>query len=279
MTSPHALPLWVETCGAPAGPTTDTFLLVHGYGGSSFSWREWVPELGRRGHVVLVDLKGFGKAPRPADGRYAPADHVALLERLLRERDLRNVTLVGHSMGGGLILLLTLALLDASEDDRLRRLCVVSGAAYRQRLPPFVTLARHPRFAGSLLRILGPRVVVGQALRTMVYDPGTITGSQIRGYAAPLRQPGTLEAFLATALSILPPDLDRISARYPEIGLPTLLLWGRHDPAVPLWVGRRLHEALPASDLYIVERCGHLPPEEAPRESLAALVSFLDRTG
>ena len=58
-----ALPLGVERHGPEPGPGTDTFVLLHGFGGSRFTWRHWTPELARRGHVVEVDLKGFGSAP------------------------------------------------------------------------------------------------------------------------------------------------------------------------------------------------------------------------
>lgn len=273
------LPLWVDERGRPPDGATETFLLLHGYGGSSFSWRHWAPYLAARGHVLLVDLKGFGAAPRPDDDAYSPRDLADLVCRLAEERDLARVTLVGHSLGGGVALLATLGLMDRGQEGRVHRLVLVAGAAYPQPLPPFVTLARHPRLTGALLRLAGPRPVVAQALRAIVYDKSDISEAQIRGYAAPMATPGSARALLRTALQIVPEDLDEVTARYSSIAVPTLLLWGRHDPAVPLWVGRRLHRAIPGSTLRILERCGHLPAEERPRESLAALRDFLDANG
>lgn len=271
-------PLHVEAMGRPPGESTECFVLLHGFGGSSWSWRHWAPALARRGHVLLVDLKGFGSAEHPDDDAYGPGDHAALVTRLLERREAARVTLVGHSMGGGVALLVALALLERGGPSPLHRLVLVAGAAFRQRLPPFVTLARHPVLAAALLGALGPRRVVAQALRAIVYEPGALTADQIRGYAAPMeRAPAaSTRAMLRTALSIVPPDIDRVVARYPELDVPTLLLWGRHDPAVPLWVGERLHRVLPRSTLRILERCGHLPAEERPEESLEILDAFLD---
>lgn len=274
--STQLLPLWVGAGGLPPGPGTDTFLLLHGYGASSFSWRTWTPFLAERGHVLTVDLKGFGQAPKPADGRYAPSDQAELVLRLVRERDLARITLVGHSLGGGVALYVALGLRDAGEHQRLHRLVVLAGAAYRQPLPPFVALARHPRLSALALRALGPETVIAQALRAMVFDPSGITRDQIRGYAAPMRQPGSLQALRASALQIIPPDLDQLTSRYGEIDVPALLLWGRQDRAVPPWVGQRLAGALPRGDLRVLERCGHMLAEERPEESLEALRSFLD---
>jgi 2-hydroxy-6-oxonona-2,4-dienedioate hydrolase len=57
-----------------------------------------------------------------------------------------------------------------------------------------------------------------------------------------------------------------------------LILWGRYDRVVPLWVGERLLAALPNATLHIFEKCGHIPAEEVHEESFARLVSFLDAT-
>lgn len=271
------LPLCVEALGS-TGAGADTFLLLHGYGASSFTWRTWAPFLATRGRVLLVDMKGHGRAAKPRDERYAPADQADLVLRLVLESDIERLTLVGHSMGGGVSLYVALGLRDAGQAHRLRRLVLVAGAAYRQRLPPFVTLARHPRFTGAVLATLGPEFLIAQALRSVYFDRSEITGEQVRGYAAPWHDHDTRRALLTAALQVLPPDLDRLSARYPEIDVPTLLLWGRHDRAVPLWVARRLASALPNSTLHVIERCGHMPAEERPAESLAALCAFLERS-
>jgi pimeloyl-ACP methyl ester carboxylesterase len=276
-TSADSALLGVEALGHDGREAQETFLLLHGYAASSFSWRTWAPYLAARGRVLLVDMKGHGRAAKPRDQRYTPADQAALVRALILEHDLDRLTLVGHSMGGGVALYVSLGLRDAGQAHRLRRLVLVAGAAFRQRLPPFVTLARHPRFTGAVLATLGPEFLIAQALRSLYFDRSAITGDQVRGYADPLHDRDTRRALLTTALQILPEDLDRVTARYGEIDVPTLLLWGRHDRAVPLWVGRRLASVLPKGELHVIERCGHMPAEERPAESLAALGAFLER--
>ncbi|HKJ03422.1 MAG TPA: alpha/beta hydrolase [Longimicrobiales bacterium] len=268
------LPLHVETQGLAQGDGVDTFVLLHGYGGSSFSWRVWAPALARRGHVVLVDLKGFGSAPKPDDGAYAPRDHAELVHRLVLQRDLRRVTLVGHSLGGGIALLTALRLLDDGA-GRLHRMVIVAGAAYPQRLPPFVALAKRRRVAGALLRLVGARRVVRFVLRNIVYRPEDVTRSQVEGYADPLSTPEARAALISTALQIQPPDLAGVVRRYPEIDVPALLMWGRQDRVVPLSVGEALSRALPQGRLVVLEECGHLPAEELPAKSVEVLETFL----
>jgi len=271
------LPLHVETRGREPGDDVETFVLLHGYGGCGFSWRYWVDALSARGHVVLVDLKGFGAAPQPEDGHYSPTDQAELVSRLIAELDLKRITLVGHSLGGGIGLLVALHLREDG-GGRLHRLVLVAGAAYAQRLPPFVSLARHPLVSGLLWRLIGPRRIARWVLRTIVHDPSRITAHQIAGYAQPLSRPGARAALATSALQIVPDDMEGIVGRYPTLTVPTLLLWGRADPVVPLAVGERLARDLPDATLEVLDACGHLPAEELPDESLAALESFLDRT-
>jgi pimeloyl-ACP methyl ester carboxylesterase len=241
------------------------------------SWRYWAPKLAARGHVVAVDLKGSGRAPKPADDRYGPEHQSQLLLRLIEMRDLRRVTLVGHSLGGGVTLLTALALADRAP-RRLERMVIVAGAAYDQRMPPFVRFADYPRLSGAVFRALGARRLVRLVIEQVVHDPAGVDEAQVLGYAAPLESADAVRCLIASARQIRPATLDAIVARYPTLDVPTLVLWGRGDRVVPLSIGERLARELPRARLVVLEQCGHLPAEERPEESYAALAAFLDET-
>ena len=270
------LPLHVEILGPDPDPGVDSIVLLHGYGGSSFSWRYWAPFLAKRAHVVLVDMKGFGSAPKPDDGQYGPRHQAELIYRLILQADLQRVTLIGHSLGGGVALDTALRLLD-SEPGRLKRLILVASAAYKQRMPLFVALAKYRRLASTALRILGTQFVIRHVLKSIVFDPSEVSDDQVLGYAKPLSSPEAHRALIDTALAIIPPDLEKLTARFEELDVPTLVLWGRQDRVVPLWVGERLADKLPDAKLQVLENCGHMPAEELPRESWEALQTFLDQ--
>ena len=270
------LPLHVEILGPDPDPGVDSIVLLHGYGGSSFSWRYWAPFLAKRAHVVLVDMKGFGSAPKPDDGQYGPRHQAELIYRLILQADLQRVTLIGHSLGGGVALDTALRLLD-SEPGRLKRLILVASAAYKQRMPLFVALAKYRRLASTALRILGTQFVIRHVLKSIVFDPSEVSDDQVLGYAKPLSSPEAHRALIDTALAIIPPDLEKLTARFEELDVPTLVLWGRQDRVVPLWVGERLADKLPDAKLQVLENCGHMPAEELPRESWEALQAFLDQ--
>jgi pimeloyl-ACP methyl ester carboxylesterase len=273
--SDSALPLHVEASGPEPGPDVDTFVLIHGYGACAHSWRHWAPRLAERGHVLALDLKGAGRAPKPNDGRYSPEHQAELVLRLIETRDLHRVTLVGHSLGGGVTLLTALQLAQRSP-RRLHRMVIVAGAAYDQRMPPFVRLADYPQVSALAFRAVGAPRVIRAVLGQIVHDPSRIDDHQVSGYATPLATRDAVHCLIETARQIRPAGLDAIIARYPTLDVPALLLWGRGDSVVPLSVGERLARDLPQARLVVLERCGHLPAEELPEESWAALERFLD---
>ena len=266
--SGYALPLHVEEYGE--GPRQ--IMLLHGFGANSYTWLGWIGPLAKNHRVWSVELKGHGSAPAPPDDLYSLHDHADLVHRLVLQKDLRQLTLVGHSMGGGVALLVALRLLD---EGRLERLVLVSSAAYPQRLPPFIALAARGRLAEWGLRFFPKRVLIRWVLRSIVFDREGVTDAQVAAYAEPLYSPAHRTALIKTAGGIIPPDLAEITKRIPEIELPTLLLWGRHDWVVPLEVAERLLKALPKARLEVIEDCGHVPSEELPKESLEIVLKFL----
>ena len=267
------LPLHVETHGDDGEP----ILLVHGLGGNAYTWRHWLPELAQSRRVVLVELKGFGAAPKPPDDRYSPMDQAELLYRAILQEDLRDLTLVGHSLGGAVVLLTSLMLLD-NEPERLSRLVLIGGAGMPC-MPRHIGLARIPLFGRIWVRALPARYMVRYALKLSVYNRRTITASQVEAYAEPLTGKESRHALRETVRQLLSVDVDAIIERYPELDVPTLLLWGEADRVVPLWVAQELERRLPDARLEVMTECGHIPPEEKPEESLEILMNFLEETG
>lgn len=97
MTAEPSVHLHVEDTGGDGRPV----ISIHGWPLSGASWEKQVPALTEAGHrVITYDRRGFGHSDKPAGGY----DYDTLaddLARLIEERDLRDITLVGFSMGGG----------------------------------------------------------------------------------------------------------------------------------------------------------------------------------
>jgi pimeloyl-ACP methyl ester carboxylesterase len=251
-------------------------VLLHGYGLSTYSWRYLVDRLVQRQHyqVYAVDLKGFGKSPKPIDGAYSVHDQARLIARLIAAERLCDVTLIGHSLGGGVALVTTL---DAMQTDpgRIASLVLIDPASYRSPLPFFVRVVRAPIVGDLLLLLTPPPIKAWALLYQSYYDAGKISPEAISTYAATLRGRGARHALRETLRQLPPADAEQLEAQYPTIAVPTLIVWGRHDRIIPLDVGRRLHAAIAGSELIILEASAHISHEEAPGPTADAVVAFL----
>jgi pimeloyl-ACP methyl ester carboxylesterase len=197
----------------------------------------------------------------------------------LDDLGIERVTLVGHSLGGGVALLTAIKMLQAGRLDRVKALVLVSSAAMPQSLPFLVRLARIRALNIVALGRVPPRHVVRWILRQIVYERETISDEMVEGYAGPLAAPASRRALLDTARQIIPDNVHDIVAEYPALNVPVLLLWGEHDKVVPLWVGEQLSAVLPNAELVVLPRCGHVPPEERPMVSLRTVSAFLAKAG
>lgn len=96
---------WVEVQGAKmhyleAGdPNKDTVVLLHGIPTWSYQWRKVIPGLAKNHHVIAPDLIGFGRSDRPLNLQYDFQDHALFLEGFMKNKGLKNATLVVHDLG------------------------------------------------------------------------------------------------------------------------------------------------------------------------------------
>ena len=248
-------------------------MLLHGLGATLFTWRFVAASLAKEYEVIQLDLLGCGASPKPRDGDYSIHGQSSLLEGLLLQRNLRDVTLVGHSFGGAIALFTALRL---RATDRIGRLVLIDAPAYAQPLPLFIRALRS--LLGPLLtRVLPTELQVRVVLKLAYFKNKDVSRESVRVYAEALRSTGARHALVQTARALIPPDIAAICAQYGDLRLPCLVIWGEHDAIVPLTTGRRLARDMPRASLAIIERAGHLPQEERAKATIQALSEFLDQ--
>jgi pimeloyl-ACP methyl ester carboxylesterase len=270
--APPGLPpvrLYAEELGT--GPTV---LLLHGLGGSGYTWRYMVTALARHHRVIALDLKGFGRSDKPYDQHYAALDQAAYVRAFMEQRGLRGITVVGHSFGGAVAMALALDL-NRHGRDRINRLVLMDTPALPQTLSPTVRLLRKPVLPMLALSLLPPLIV---AQLSLINDDGAfahLTQTDVSMYAKPLGDAGAAHALVTTAQRIIPENFELLIRRYPSIQQKTLLLWCRNDSVVPVTTGLQLARMMPSARLQLIERCGHTPPEENPGAATAHILRFL----
>lgn len=255
-------------------PEGEVLLLLHGFGGSTFSWRENIDALAEAGYrVIAFDRPGFGLSDKEFDYDYSVAAQADFTVRLMDALDIDRATLVGHSAGGGVI-----AQVAVRHPERVERLVLVDGAVRlnQQYNPLMGTLASFQpsaRWARIAMRGLLTEERFTEILASAYGDPAFVDETVAAGYARVLQTPRWDEALLGMMRDM--GDSTITDEQLGQIGVPTLLMWGGADTWVPLSNGEALRDLIPGSALKIYPDVGHLPMEEAPAEFNRDLLAFL----
>lgn len=260
---------------AGSGPV---LLLVHGLGGSYENWAEAIEPLARTHTVIAPDLPGHGGSA-PGGGDYSVGSLAASLRDLLIALGHERVTLVGHSLGGGVAMQFSYQF-----PEMIERLVLVSSGG----LGPEVSLVlRAAALPGADLFIAvtaeaGRRVgrSVGRALSAIGLRPNADVAEVLRGYGT-LVDPERRAAFLSTVRAVIGTGGQRVAATdrlYLAQAVPVLIVWGATDRIIPVSHGEDAHRHIPGSRLEIFEDVGHLPQIEAPLRFVLTLEEFLAET-
>ncbi len=162
-------------------------LLLHGFGASSYTWRHVEPALLTSGYrVVTLDLKGFGLSDKPFDEDYSIFDQAALVSQFIDYLGLKKLSVVGHSLGGGVALVLALDK-NPAKRERIARLVLIDTIAYSQNIPIAFNILRTP-ILGKISSSLVPLDIQTRvALRLAYYDNSKFDSRDVKQYAGPLK--------------------------------------------------------------------------------------------
>jgi pimeloyl-ACP methyl ester carboxylesterase len=249
-------------------------VLMHGWPLSGRSWEKQVPALVDAGHrVITYDRRGFGWSSQPWNG-YDYDTFVADLHALMLHLDLRDVTLLGFSMGGGEVVrylgthgtervsraVLAAAVtpylyksadnLDGGVDDAT--IAGLEGAVKSDRL------AFLDDFTRNFFGMSGQDDLISEAQRMYSRDIAAFASAK-----------GTLDCISAFTRTDFRSDLEKVT-------VPTLIIHGDSDAIVPFEVsGKRAHEAIAGSLLALIEGGPHGLNVTHAKQFNEALLDFL----
>ncbi len=260
---------WVEYGRAGLRPPV---VLLHGLNDSHLTWEQIAPELGRDRRVLVLDLPGHGLSDRP-DAGYELEWYSRLVVRWMEALELPAVDIVGHSLGGGIALML-LSLCR----PRIRRLVLAAPGGLGREIAFVLRLAAFPGIVehlGQPFMALGTRLALGPWRRKL-------SAGRIADLNAMNARPGTARAFARTVRGLMSWRGQRHSffRRAHELDElpPIAVLWGDQDAIVPIAHGRALLQAVEGVSLVELPGCGHYLHHDDPQAFLQAVRSALDVT-
>lgn len=273
--STNGVALDVATDGPQEGPMV---LMLHGFPECAHGWHRQVKPLVDRGFfVVRPDQRGYAGSDKPGPLReYAldrlVGDALGLLDAFGR----KTAHVVGHDWGGAVAWGLAI-----DHADRVDRLCIMNMPhprvlARRILVPPqllrswYALFFQLPRLPERVLSAYDyarlARVLRKSSLRDV------FTPEDFEAYRRCWRQPGALRGMLAWY---------RASMRHPRlpsralVTAPTLLVWGRHDPALGIELVEPSARRCLQARVEILEEAGHFVQHDAAERVNALLAEFL----
>ena len=226
------------------GDKPKTILILHGW---MRSYDEWVPTaktLSNEYKVILLDLPGFGGTTIPATP-FSIYDYADFVEHFLDKLEIKNVTLLGHSFGGRIGIIL------AARTDSITNLVLVDAAGVEQR----TTFAK---------------VKIGFFKFAKIFLPQTLT-DKLRNRLGSLdyKSAGAMRTIF---LKVINEDLTYLLHK---IKTPTFLVWGNKDTEVVEWKTKKMKRLIKDSKLRVVWGAGHSPHLEKQQEFAEIINDYL----
>ncbi len=264
---------------AGSGPA---ILMIHGVGDNSTTWETVHTQLAQRFTVIAPDLLGHGESDKPrAD--YSLAAFANGMRDLLAVLGIDRVTIVGHSLGGGI------AMQFAYQYPHLvERIVLVSSGGVTKDVSPALRLAALPMGSEALAMLRVPGALPALQLVGRVVEKtlgstkfGRDLPDGLRLFDGLVKKPGALSAFSRTLRSVVDGRgqfVTMLDRSYLMQSIPLQLIWGEDDLVIPVSHARIAHEAIPGSRLEIFENSGHMPFHDHPARFVDVVERFIDST-
>lgn len=271
------LKVFYRRAGNPAAPTV---LLLHGFPTSSFMYRDLIPVLAERYHVIAPDMPGFGLTEAPAQGEYAYTfDQLAktmqgFTEVLGLARYALQVFDYGAPVGWRIA---------AAHPERVTALISQNGNAYEEGLADgWIPIQKYWKDPSAANREAVRQVVTPEAIKWQythgVKDLSLVAPDTWLLDAALTARPGNVDIQLDLFL-----DYATNVARYPEFQAyfrkhrpPILAVWGKNDPFFLNAGAEAFKRDVPSAEVHFFDT-GHFALETHVHEIGPLIRDFLDR--
>jgi 2-hydroxy-6-oxonona-2,4-dienedioate hydrolase len=244
---------------AGSGPVV---ILVHGLGGDLSNWAPTIGPLSQKYRVIALDQIGFGKSDKPLIN-YRVGTLVDFLDGFYKQLGITRASLVGNSLGGWAVAAYTLA-----HPEKVDRLVLVdaAGFALTEQLDPRIVNGLNPSTRDAIKQVMSLVFYNSQMFATDAGIDAFFTRRMSAGDGY------TIQRFIDS----ISRGEDALDNQLAAIKQPTLVVWGKEDGLTPLAMGERFKKEIPGSEIFVIQKCGHVPQLEKPAEFNSALLKFLD---
>lgn len=247
--------------------TAPPLILIHGFTHSLETWDAWAAALRNDYRVIRYDLLGHGlTGPDPRE-RYAPQERAAFIGDVMDALAIERASIVGNSLGG-----LAAWRFASDSPERVDGLILISPGAF-----PLNGAGDEPAEIPAAMKaylLTAPEAGVRTSMGYIYADDAKINEERLATMHDMMRRTGNGAAMLKSLEEFTLPDptdaLSRITA-------PTLILWGESDIIIPIEQGRQIAASIPGAQMITYPGVGHAAQEEAPAQTVADAIAFLEK--
>jgi pimeloyl-ACP methyl ester carboxylesterase len=265
-------------------------VLVHGLGGSSETWMGVAPALTEVGHVLALDLPGFGRTPLAEDRVASIEGNVELVDRFISEVTGGPAVLVGNSMGA-----MTSTFEATEHPENVVALVLIDPAVPHPEGTPvdpavemtFTTYAmpNGEELVANYIQTMTPAETVRAGMQLSCFDVARVAPEVVAAHVElqteRRRMAWANRALVEAARSLM--ETNAVDQRHYEaikaVTVPTLLMHGEHDRLIPLAAAMAVAGLRPDWDFEILDGVGHAPQLEDPTRVASVVSRWLARLG
>jgi len=230
-------------------------VLLHGAGDQAGTWYKVVPELKRHFQLVIPDLAGHGESD-PVAGALSLGTLLTALAQVLDAKPWRDAPMMfaGNSLGAWMAMLYA-----QKYPQRVTRVILIDGGPIKNVSEIGIMPKDREEARRALDAVLDP---------STPRRPNFVLDDLVR-----ISNTGPIWRLLAAGEEAMSKYL--LDDKLANFQLPVDLIWGASDRLVPLDYAKKLQSQLPHCTLTVIERCGHGPQLERPRELTQVLLQIL----
>jgi len=232
----------------------EVLLLLHGLFGALSNWNGVVDHFSRNYRVVIPLMPIYEMALHKA----GVPGLVSFVEDFVKAMQLKDLTLLGNSLGGHVALVYSL-----KNPDQVQRLVLTGSSGLFE-----------DSMGGSFPK-RGNYQYVEERVAYTFYDPKTATKDLVDEVFSITNSNAKCLRIIAIAKSA---QRHNMAKDVTNIQVPTLLIWGLNDTITPPLVGHEFNRLIQNSELYFIDKCGHAPMMEHPEKFNSILEKYLSKT-
>lgn len=251
--------------------SSKVIVFIHGFGGSTYTWRDIMPKLEKEGYrVVAIDLKGFGMTEKLENTSYDHASQAQYVNRVLQIKNIPPGVFICHSMGANVTFHFA-----SLYPEKVTNIIAIDGALVpvKPANSEFNFLLRYQPFS-TWVRVIAKHTISKYTVKEVLYsafaDGERVPANLVEEYSKPLLLPNWEDAVVGFIRDI-PRNTINLELVPEKNGL---VIWGEKDEWITLENSKVIAEKLNAN-IVIVKDSGHLPMEEYPKETYEIILKYL----